>query len=106
MSWRDLSTLRRPLPASLAGLACALALLILAGSASAAPSPWWRLSSRPGPTYLTPEAKNVKIFAAATNLGGIGGNLGGIRGPNLGGVGGRGVGGNLGRAGQGGKRTR
>src|SRR3989440_3615331 len=69
MSWRDLSTLRRLLPASLAGLVCSLALLVGASSASAAPSPWWRLSSRPAPTYLPPEAKEAKIFAAATNLG-------------------------------------
>ncbi|MFI4990937.1 MAG: hypothetical protein ACHQHO_08530 [Solirubrobacterales bacterium] len=53
----------------LAATVALLALLSCAGFARAdSPSPWWRLSARPAPTYL-PQSGEAKLIVAATNVG-------------------------------------
>jgi len=69
MSIRHPGSAGRLLLASIAGLGCALVLLVGATLASAAPSTWWRMSSRPAPTYLPPEAKEAKVDLTALREG-------------------------------------
>src|SRR2546423_9549792 len=69
MSSRLRGARQRLIVSSLAGVACTLVVLVAATPAFSAASPWWRLSSRPAPTYLPPEGTEQKIFAYFTNLG-------------------------------------
>ena len=67
---------RRKVTARLVGCAIALlglGLLLAAGASPAFAQAWWRMSSRPAPTLLTP-GKQATIVISATNVGDTGVN--------------------------------